>query len=368
VGAIARARPLAGPAQPCSGAFVVHPLDYTTTAGGSAVHLYESNGAGTALGDLDGDGDLDIVMANLAGPNAVLWNDGGLRFRRQDLPHGASRAAHVVDVDGDGLLDIVFTRQNDKPSLLRNTGRAGGERFQAGELPDVHNPFYTLAWGDLDRDGDLDLVAASYDTELLKLQGLIFQQRGGVGVFVYERDGERFVQHRLAEQADGLAIALPDLDGDGRRDIWVGNDFTRPDYVWLQAGGAHDWRAIMPADQITENTMSLDLGDVDNDGAQEILAADMKPYRKDAATLARWLPMMRKMTLPPNSDDPQQPENALLVRGWDGRWRNEAYERMLDSSGWSWSARFGDTVTWPDGAVSSVDSVAPQHLLVVMRG
>ncbi|HWQ14922.1 MAG TPA: CRTAC1 family protein [Roseiflexaceae bacterium] len=342
VRAAASARQLAHPAQPCSGAFVAHPLDHTTTASTRPAHLYESNGAGTALGDLDDDGDQDIVMANLAGLNAVLWNEGGLRFRRQDLPHGDSRAAHVVDADGDGLLDIVFTRRNDKPSFLRNTGRPGPARFAALTLPDVHNPFYTLTWGDLDRDGDLDLVAASYDADLLKLQGLIFQQRGGVGVFVYERVGERFVQHRLASQADALALVLPDLDGDGRRDIWVGNDFNRPDYVWLQGDAAQDWRATMPADSITENTMSLDLGDVDNDGVQEILAADMKPYEKDTATMARWLPMMKKMTRPLTADDPQHAENALLVRGAGGRWRNEAYERMLDSSGWSWSAKFGD--------------------------
>ncbi|MEN9934228.1 MAG: hypothetical protein RLZZ387_807 [Chloroflexota bacterium] len=334
--------PLGAPAQPCAHTFTAHELDYATTTGAQTVRLYASNGSGTAVGDLDDDGDQDIVMANLGAPSAVLWNEGALRFRREDLPIERARAAAAVDADADGLLDIILTRQNDKPAWLRNTGRTGPERFVATTLPGINNPFYTMAWADLDRDGDLDIVAASYDTELIKLQGLIFEQRGGVGAFVYERQGADFVQHRLASATDALAIALPDLDGDGRRDIWIGNDFNRPDYIWLQEDGIGGWRAAMPAEDVSENTMSLDLGDVDNDGAQEIFATDMKPYRKDTATMAKWLPMMKKLTKPLSADDPQHAENMLQVRGADGRWRNQAYERMLDSSGWSWSGKFGD--------------------------
>ncbi|MFO7167309.1 MAG: CRTAC1 family protein [Chloroflexota bacterium] len=335
-----RLRPLTPPVQPCNNTFVTRPLDYTTLAAVRPVGLYESNGAGLAVGDLDDDGDQDIVMANLGGPNTILWNEGRFRWRAEELSHGGSRGVTIVDVDGDGDLDIVFTLRGDRPSFFRNVGTPEAPRFEPGQLPDVNNPFYTINWADLEGDGDLDLVAASYDADLLKQQGLIFTQRGGVGVFVYEREGETYLQHRLADAADALAIALPDIDGDGRRDIWVGNDFIRPDGVWLWRNGG--WAAATPFDSITENTMSLDLGDVDNDGVPELFAADMKPYAKDAATMARWLPMMKKMTMPMSADDPQHAENVLLVRGADGRWRNQGYERMVDSTGWSWSAKFGD--------------------------
>jgi hypothetical protein len=334
-------RPLAHPAQPCTGAFVAHTLDHTTTTGQQPVRLYESNGTGLALGDLDDDGDLDIVLANLAGPNAILWNEGGLRFRREELPFGRSRAVAAVDVDGDGRLDLVFTRQFARPSLLRNTGNPGA-RFVEADLPGVFNPLYAQTWADIDGDGDLDLIAGSYDGELLKREGQIFEQRGGgVGIFVYEREGETFTQQRLASKADALAIALPDLDGDGRRDIWVGNDFNTPDAVFLQRGDG-TWEPVMPSDHISENTMSLDLGDIDNDGTQELFATDMKPMAKDPATLAQWLPMMDLVSKTLTSADPQHPENTLQVRGADGRWHNQAYERMIDSSGWSWSGKFGD--------------------------
>ena len=329
------------PGQPCTSAFVTHSLDHTTIAGEKVVALYESNGSGVAINDLDDDGDLDIVLANLRGPNSILWNQGGLVFRTQRFDHGASRAVNIVDVDGEGRQDIVFTRRFAKPAYWRNTGREGDARFVLGEVPGVNNPFYSMNWGDLDGDGNLQLVAGSYDTELRKEQGAIFDTRGGgVGVFVYRHQGDGFVGLRLAEQADALAIALPDLDDDGRPDILVGNDFTRRDGAWLRAG--ESWSATEPFRRTSENTMSLDVGDIDNDGRPEIFATDMKPYDKDVRTMASWRPMMQKMSHPSSVSDPQITENVLQVPDANGRFRNQAYDRMLDATGWSWSSKFGD--------------------------
>jgi len=289
------AQALAQP-QPCTGAFVPHTLDYTTISNGIIV-TFDSNGAGLAIGDLDGDGRLDIVMANLDGPNAILWNQGDFQFRRENLPFGKSRAAAIVDVDADGNPDIVFTRRFEKPTLLHNTGKSGAERFTVGILPGVNNPFYSMAWGDLDGNGELELIAGSYDTELFKQAGPIFQQQGGgVGVFIYRRQGNTFEGQRLANASDALAIVLPDLDGDGRTDILVGNDFNRPDYAWVQQNG--EWQAATPFSVTSENTMSMDVGDIDNNGRPEIFAVDMKPVKKDLDTMARWLPMMNRMSPP----------------------------------------------------------------------
>lgn len=325
----------------CTNTFRRHQLDHTTVAHSRVVDLYESNGAGVAINDLDNDGDLDLALANLGAPNTLLWNEGQLRFRTQRLSQGDSRAVNIVDVDGDGWQDLVFTRHLAKPSYWRNTGQTGTARFVEGVLSNVHNPFYSMTWGDLDQDGDLDLVAGSYDTELRKEQGAIFDYRGGgVGVFVYYRQGDTFVDQRLTDAADALTIALPDLNGDGQVDLLVGNDFDRPDYAWLRAGD--QWQETAPFQRTSENTMSFDLGDVDNDGNPEIFATDMKPYHQDVTTLAQWLPMMDKMTHPKSSGDPQRTENVLQVRGADGRYHNQGYSRLLDATGWSWSSKFGD--------------------------
>jgi enediyne biosynthesis protein E4 len=333
------AQALAQP-QPCTGAFVAHTLDHTTISAGT-IAVYESNGSGLAIGDLDGDQRLDLVMANLDGPNAILWNQGDFQFRREDLPFGKSRAAAIVDVDADSQPDIVFTRQFAKPTYLHNTGQSGAERFTAGDLPGVHNPFYSMNWGDLDGDGKLELIAGSYDTELLKHYGPVFEQQGGgVGVFIYRQQGGTFEAQRLAAAADALAISLPDIDGDGRPDIMVGNDFDRPDAAWVQQNGT--WQKASPFADTTENTMSIDVGDIDNNGRSEIFATDMKPVDKDLATMARWLPMMNRMSHPVTSFDPQRVENSLQVSDGNGNWSDQGYERFIDSSGWSWSSKLGD--------------------------
>ena len=85
------------------------------------------------------------------------------------------------------------------------------------------------------------------------------------------------------------AIALLDLDHDGRRDILIGNDYDTPDYVYLNT--EFGWRLGQPFVHTTFNTMGYAEGDVDNDGTVELLAADMQPYREGADVDAAWAPI-----------------------------------------------------------------------------
>jgi len=86
--------PLGAP-MPCSGTFVAHDLDHVTTTPGATARMFEGNGSGVAIDDLDGDRRPEIVLANSYGANTILWNQGGLAFRTERMPQGDSRAVNL---------------------------------------------------------------------------------------------------------------------------------------------------------------------------------------------------------------------------------------------------------------------------------
>lgn len=326
---------------PCMDHFVTHTLDHVTAVKGGLVQMFEANGAGLAVGDLDGDGDLDLVFGNHDGDDTIFWNEGALRFRKELLSTGKTRDVKIVDVNADGRLDIVLTRNNGALNYLENLDDG---RFQRRVLPGVAAPAYATNWADLDGDGDLDLVVASYDAGLLTDRGNEYivgnAQRG---IFFYENRGGRFRVTPLATTAQALAILFPDLDVDGRPDILIGNDFDLPDMAWLRRDDGWSSATDLLV-SMTHSTMSYDQADIDNDGVFELFAADMKPYPGES--MAGWAPMMEEMMVgmvqARVAADPQIMENVLLMRGADGRYWNQAPDWGVDGTGWTWSSKFGD--------------------------
>ncbi len=323
---------------PCTGSFIPHDLDHLTTTADGVVRMFQANGTGLAAGDLDNDGDLDLVLGAEEGANSLLWNEGDLRFRRHPFGDGKARDVTIVDVDGDGWRDIVLTRNTGALRYWRNLGDG---QFVRETLPGVARPAYVLAWADLDGDGDLDLATASYDAGFLTDRGDGYLLGGGGGVYVYENRDGRFRPAWLASDAQALALATLDLDQDGRLDLLVGNDFGLPDYAFIQSGDG--WTEADPFAVTTHSTMSFALGDVDNDGQEDLFASDMKPYSLEGELGQAYAPLMAAMMdEPPMEDASQIMENVLQMRNESGRFVNRAEEWGVDGTGWTWSSQFGD--------------------------
>ena len=329
------ARPVTAGAE-CSGAFAVHRLPHTTLLSPQRGPIFAGVGSALGLGDLDNDGDIDIVLANLDGASSILWNGGGLAFTRQELAADNARAVNVVDFDGDGWQDLVLSHPGNPPSLWLGAAGDGTRTFARAEGLGPWHVLNAIALADVDRDGDLDLVGASYDAEIAEFyDGFVI----GGGVAFYENVDGKLRERELVRHAQALALLLTDLDGDGRLDIVVGNDFELPDYVFLWTPDGFRLDDVLP--HMPRNTMSLDAADLDNDGSLELFSADMKPYADDAATRQAWGTLRANYDELP-ADDPQIEENTLLAGSVADGFENRAVVAGVDASGWSWSAKFAD--------------------------
>jgi hypothetical protein len=318
--------------------FIRHELAHATRASDAPARLFDSNGSGVAADDLDGDGLADIVLGNLEGSNTILWNEGDFTFTAEPMRDRSTRTVQLVDVDADGRLDIVTTHRGAGVAVFRNHGDRSFEQIL---IRGVNQPAYSMAWGDLDLDGDLDLVTGSYDAELDQQLRSTFLFSDGAGIFRYLDTGDRYEAERLVEDSQALVTALLDLDHDGLLDVVVGNDFAMHDMAWGNQGDGV-LTPIEPFDRMAAHTMSIDAGDIDGDGIDEIFSTDMKPASTSVEVMSEWLPLMATMDDLDNPADAQRIRNVLQVDQGDGTFKESGERAALDSAGWAWSARFGD--------------------------
>lgn len=303
---------------------------------------------GLALGDVDGDQDLDVVVANQAEPSQLYLNDGAGHLTEAigHLPDDPDRSTSVArcDVDGDGDLDLVFGNYAEQNRLFLNDG-TGFFTDATAQLPPDLDDTTSLAVGDVDGDGDEDLVIGNaWGTS--RNQDRLYLNDGS-GHFTDATS-------RLPPSSDDTwAIVLGDVDGDDDLDLIKGNTFQ--DGLYLNEGGGFfaDATGQLPPD--SDYVFDLALGDVDGDRDLDIVVGNWGPnrlYLNDGRSFF----MDASRRLPPGSAD-----SNLALGDVDGDG-----DQDLVASQWQGSCAFWDRISLNDGTGKFSDlaaqPISPAHV------
>ena len=258
-----------------SSASAWHFTDVTQEAGVAVRHGYPDTefsqgglfGGGVAAGDYDGDGWIDLyVVRGSLGPSVLLRNRRDGRFEEVGAAAGVALDGPFnvgpifADYDGDGRLDLlVLGVDGTRPSLLRNRGDGTFQDVTATSGLNVSRDTFSAAFGDYDRDGDLDLALTHWlsagDTEIL-------WRNNGDGTFTDVSVAAQISSVRGT--AWGFAPNFADLNSDGWPDLLIAADYgTSRVFLNHRDGTFVDATSDVISD---ENGMGAAIGDYDNDG------------------------------------------------------------------------------------------------------
>jgi enediyne biosynthesis protein E4 len=318
--------------------------DITALAGVACPNL---DATGVALADMDGDGDLDLIVNSVAGGTHVFLNDGKGHFgEAAEVLNGGKGAMSLAlaDIDGDGYLDLYLANYravtirdhpqthlhgntvDGKPVILSVNGRPVTE-------PDLVGRFTLSETGKILEHGEADVLFRNQGG--LRFSALSFTD----GTFLDE-EGKRLTNPPYDW---GLSVMFRDLNGDGAPDIYVCNDFDSEDRIWINDGKGR-FRAIpkLALRQTSMFSMGIDFADINRDGLDDCIVLDMlsrsHPKRHlQVGDLPLTYPRIGEI-----NNRPQYSHNSLFLNRGDGTYAQIAYYSGVQASEWSWTPVFLD--------------------------
>lgn len=337
------------------------------------MYEYFYNGGGVAIGDVDQNGFEDVYFTSNMGPNKLYLNQGNMVFKEVGEEAGVvgrigpwTTGVTMADVNGDGWLDIYVCNSGNVPlnkkrnQLFIHSGQlADGipifKEDGANYGLDIASTSTQGSFFDFDRDGDLDLFLLNHNPHTLPVldeasTADILTRRDPAGSQLFRNDDGFFVD--VSQEAGiknsslsyGLGLGISDVNGDGWLDIYVCNDYTVPDYLYINDGkGGFEDQLGNYLGHTSHFSMGNDIVDVNNDGHPEIFTLDMLPEDHKRQNL---------LMMPDNYEKfdfnirmgfhHQYMRNMLHVNNGNqsfsevGQWAN------ISNTDWSWSALFAD--------------------------
>ena len=338
------------------------------------MYEYFYNGAGIASGDFNNDGLIDLYFSSNMGDNKLYLNKGNMKF--EDVTHIANvggrsgpwkTGVNAVDINGDHKLDIYLCYSGALPEhkrvnqLFINVGNdnKGTPVFQESAATfgvasaGYSNQSYFV---DYDRDGDLDMLLLNHNPKNLPIQNveatakMFREDNAEKGLRLFKQTNGRFEDVTSisgingSELSYGLGLAISDINDDGWPDFYVSNDYSVPDFLYINnRNGTFTDQLKSNIGHTSQFSMGNDIADINNDALQDIITLDMLPEDN----------RRQKLLLSPDNLDNfnlnvrngfhyQYMRNMLHLNNGNGSFSEIGQQAGISNTDWSWAALLAD--------------------------
>jgi hypothetical protein len=346
----------------------------TTDSVNVQTDVFVYNGGGVAIGDIDNDGLPDVFLTGNMVSSRLYLNNGDMRFEDITESSGVTTerwatGASMVDIDSDGYLDVYvsvsgpkWSSPEDRANLLflNNGDRTFTEAAAAYHIADTGFTTHAVFF-DYNGDGYLDLFLLSNSPEDFARGEAERHPTGARSRSpasydqLYRNDGDGTFTNVsgeagiLAEVGFGLGVAVTDLNSDGWPDIYVSNDDTPSDVLYVNNGdGTFTDKAAEWLKHTSFAGMGMDIADFNNDGWPDILQTDMMPEdlagrkRMSGSTSYGDFMQLRRRGFHYDYNLNSLQLNSGTIDGGNVIFSEIARLAGVAHTHWSWSALFGD--------------------------